>query len=397
MVAPEGSAATFLRSADRNKPVEAMPGGMAVPAANLNVGEASVVAGPKFFHAQREKPTDMGTQQGLDNLAAATNAIAGSGPRGGTTFFTPDHKTIQQDQFRKQSEGNARLQRSFLSPKDRKKLETDERRAYDRQFMGDKLTAAKDIETTKAGAMVNVATQAKEGTIGAATQNKEGEIGAATQAKEGAIGASQNDSKARIEAARLQAKADRAKAQAAADAEKYKADQDRKKTEFPYGPDAKLSQTDAQGNVILAPGASTPTREPGQKVRVPAVDDKGNPLFDNAGKPIYTDTIVFPSQMRGEERGAGSTMTERNSAADAYLEDMGTGNGFLFANRLFGNRYVGKDADVQARAAEIRQGEKAQSPASTAALSPDDIAALEWAKANPEDPRSAKILQRLNR
>jgi hypothetical protein len=147
MVAPEGSAATFLRSANRNTPVEAMPGGMAVPAANLNVGEASVVAGPKFFQAQREKPTDMGSQQGLDNLATATNAMAGLDR---TPNFT-------NEQVQAQSAGVNRLKRGFMSPRERADTLTGERRAADRAFMGDKLTAAKDIETTKAGAATDEA------------------------------------------------------------------------------------------------------------------------------------------------------------------------------------------------------------------------------------------------
>jgi hypothetical protein len=282
-------------------------GGAAVrPASELNVGGASVVAGPTFMRAQREKPTDMGSQQGLDNLAAQMKAV-GNDLRGGTTFFTPDHKTIQQDQFIKQSEGNARLQRSFLSPKDRKKLETDERRAYDRQFMGDKLQSAENIERTRA------------------------------------------------------------------EAEKYKADQDRKKTEFPYGPDAKLSQTDAQGNVILAPGASTPPRGQFTKVRVPMTDPDNKPVLDENGKPIYTDALVDPNatdQQASEQNGIPDN-PELKTVEDELKDAMGEWNdgqrygGFL---NVFPNYWKKRIADLQKRREEIlkksgRGGGSSLSPA----------------------------------
>jgi hypothetical protein len=143
---------TFLRKS-LGRGVESVPGGMVVPPANLNVGEASVVAGPSFLNRPvTSAPVAPGSQAGLDNLAAATQAVgrAGYDANQGTARFT-------QAQRDTNAAGNARLQRGFMSPREREDTLTAERRAFDRGFIGDKLAAAQEIEKTKAGSEVGVA------------------------------------------------------------------------------------------------------------------------------------------------------------------------------------------------------------------------------------------------
>jgi hypothetical protein len=177
IAAPPGSM-TFLRKS-LGRGVESVPGGMVVPPANLNVGEASVVAGPSFLNRPvTSAPVAPGSQAGLDNLAAATQAVgrAGYDANQGTARFT-------QAQRDTNAAGNARLQRGFMSPREREDTLTAERRAFDRGFIGDKLTAAQEIEKTKAGSEVGVAkerAEAEKFTAGkeAETRMKAMELGA---------------------------------------------------------------------------------------------------------------------------------------------------------------------------------------------------------------------------
>jgi len=120
-----------------------------------------------------------------------------------------------------------------------------------------------------------------------------------------------------------------------------------------------LSQKGADGGVVLAPGATVPPREPSQKIRVPAVDGKGNPLLDDAGKAIYTDTLAYPSQMgaQGDESASGLPANpELQTIEDELSEAMQQWNGgqryggFLNA---FPNYWKNRIADLQKRRDEI--------------------------------------------
>ena len=253
---------TFLRNSLGG--VSSVPGAKFVAPDQLSPGEASVVAPPAKPAQPDGRPR---TQQAfLNNVETATNAIGNAGyvANQGVNRFT-------KAQVETNAAGNARLRRGFMSPRERADTLTNERRASDRTFMGDKLTAAKDIEKTKAGAQVSVA-------------EKEAEA-----------------------------------------------------RKFPYGPDAKLSQKDADGNVVLAPGATVPPRGQFMKVRVPMTDADNNPIFDKNNKPIYTDTLVDPNAPDQQ------APAQSNTAQDTEKSLRRTGAGGV-VSRFLGNKYIGDDA-----------------------------------------------------